>query len=352
MEPSRASMPLTPLAGGPPATLHLDNDILSLRSDDDNLLLMLPREDAALHVRFEWRLPHGRTLTFVIVEGLRSYTYRANAAVVRALLDWLPLRPREALAGELRWLGVGAVALGTAMLLFPHAQSWPYAGVLVILAGCVSTLRSARNQYALNAALFLLLGLGLLFAPPFLLPEAAAYWPTGFGAALLLWGIQQASLLNPQHLLDRSQALRKAPRRILREGSRVHIVMATITLGCALPFAALAWQHRDSLTMVLSFSAMMFASLGIAVGLLLRGRHSYQELQLGGQWALVCLYFLTYGLVWHAVLFATDPTPYPLGPVYNFHLPAVSLPLIVVVVAYNLVLKRVIGVRLERGEEV
>lgn len=166
MESTRISMPLAPLAGGPPATLHLNNDILSLRSEEDNVLLMLPREDAALHVRFEWRLPHGRTLTFVIVEGLRAYTYRASAATVRVLLDWLPLRPKEALADELRWHGAGAVALGTLMLLFPHALTWPYAGVLVILAGCVSTLRSERNQFAVNAGLFLLLGLALLFAPP------------------------------------------------------------------------------------------------------------------------------------------------------------------------------------------
>ncbi len=350
MEPSRASIPLTPLAGAARATLHLEDDILSLRTEDGNVLLMLPREEAAGHVRFEWRLPAGRTLTFVIIEGVRSYTYRASAAVVRALLDWLPLRPHEALAGELRWHGVGAVALGTMMLLFPHEQLWPYAGVLVVLAGCVSTLRSARNQFAVNACCFMLLGLALLFAPPLLMPQAWAYWPTGFGAGLLLWGIQQAALLNPQHLIDQSQAMRHVPRRILREGSRIHIVMATITLGCALPFAALALQHRDSLSMALSFAALAVASLGIAVGLLLRGRQSYQELQLGGQWALVCLYFLTYGLVWHAVLFATDPTPYPLGPLYNFHLPAVSLPLIAVVVAYNLVLKRLIQARLELDE--
>src|SRR3569832_11121 len=89
---------LTPLKDGAPASVDLDNDVLSLRADDGRVLLMLPRDEAPAHLRFAWRLPHGRTVSFVVVEGLRAYTYRVTPAVVRALLDWLPLRREEALA--------------------------------------------------------------------------------------------------------------------------------------------------------------------------------------------------------------------------------------------------------------
>lgn len=347
MTNARATVALTPLKGGAPCSIQFDEEVLSLRADDDRVLMMLPRDDAALHIKFDWRLPYGPVVSFVVVEGLRAYHYRASREATRALLDWLPLRTEEALANELRWHGVGVVLLGVAMLLFPHAALWPLAGVAVALAGCLSVLRTRRNQYAVNATLFAALGLGLLFAPPWIAPpETTFLWPTLFGGLLVVWGIQQAALMSPQHLMDQSRANQSAPRRMLRRGSRVHTVLATITLGCALPLAALAWQNRADFSLLLSYSALAVVTIGIASAIVLRGRQSYRELQLGGQWIVLILYFLTYGLIWHAAWRVTDPAPYPLGPIYNFHLPYVSLPLLALVVLFNVLLRRVIRARL------
>ena len=351
MSTTPTSLALMPIKGGSACSLELGSDLLSLRADDGRVLLMLPREEAAAHVRFAWRLPFGQTVSFVVIEGLRAYTYRATPEMIRALIHWLPLRTSEAIAGELRLHGVGAVLLGCAVLLFPHAELWPYVGVGVVVVGCASVLHAARLQYGINAALFACLGLGLLFGPQWIAPQANLLWPTAVGAALLLWAIQQASLLAPQHLVDRSQAMRSAPRRILKSSSRFHIVMAAITLGCAAPFAALAMRHAQDFTLLMAFTALAAVTVGIAAAIVLRGRHSYRELQLGGQWTLLVLYFLAYGLVWQTVLFAVDPVPYPLGPVYNFHLPAVFVPLIVVILGFNVLLRKLISTRMATDED-
>lgn len=352
MDQPTAAMPLTPIKGGAACSVHFEEDVISLRADDGRVLLMLPREEASAHIRFDWRLPHGPVISFVIIEGLRAYTFRGSRDATRALLRWLPLRTTEALAQEMRWHGTGVVLLGTAMLLFPHAQLWPYAGVAAVLAGCLSVLRPVRGQYGVNAVLFMVLGLLLLFATPWMLPpQMPLFWPTLFGALLVLWGIQQTSLLSPQHLLEQSRVTTTGARRLLQRGSRVPAIMSTITLGCSIPLWALAWQSRADVTLLVSYAALAVVTLGIAATIILRGRHSFRELLLGGQWAVVLLYFLTAGLIWHSTVYPNDPTPYPLGPVLGFHSPYVFLPLLALVLLFNVVLRQVIRARLATDEE-
>jgi hypothetical protein len=185
--------------------LQLDADLLALRSPDGRLIMMLPREDAARHIRFDWDLPRGRVVSFV-VEGLRAYRFRCERRDVDRIVQWLPQKPQAEMEQEVRRYGVALVLLGTVQLFFQAIFFWGW-GLLFVFLGLACILYPRRGMYALNAVAMLVAGLVVLFTPH---PAASSLgqevdWINplriGLGSLLVVWSVQQFSLLSVNNRL-------------------------------------------------------------------------------------------------------------------------------------------------------
>ncbi|MBI1318082.1 MAG: hypothetical protein GC168_03900 [Candidatus Hydrogenedens sp.] len=330
---------LTPVQGGAAWEARLEEAVLTLHADDGRIVMMLPREEAAAHLRFALRLPQGRTLSFIVIEGLRSYTFRVSAATQAALLAWLPLRGDAFMAHELRGHGAAMTAAGFAL----HAFGLMIPGGLLQALGVLNLYAPRRAFYLLNSVVLSLLGLACLYLsvyplPSIALPQAA----TAFGSVLLLWGIHQASIMGPQHRLEQTRRTSTAAP-LLHADSMIPRVMAALCLLPALGFAVIAYQQRGSLGALVLYGTLLAASVVIAATILARGRYSYRELHVGGQWIVVLLYFQIYGIVWS---YWIEPEyAYAVPPAILLAFPRVMVwaPLIAVVLIFNLAFRRVIA---------
>ena len=220
------SLALQPI-GGPRSerwAVQLDDELLSLLTPDGRLVLMLPREEAARHLRFDWDLPRGRLISFMVAEGLRGHRFRCGARERRVLLEWLPQKPWEEMEKEVRRYGIAFVLTGVFQLLFP-AYFFRVLGLAFVLEGLVVISLPKRYMYTVNALLMFAAGLILLFAPKPLAvnPDLSIQWgnvlPTGLGSLLLIWSIQQVSLLSANHQLRVARARTRSGAPGTRSGA-------------------------------------------------------------------------------------------------------------------------------------
>lgn len=293
-------------------TVSLDEDVLSLISPDERLVMMLPREEAARHLRFNYDLFHGRTVSFVVVEGLKAHTFKCPLLELEQLLSWLPQKPREEQERDVRLYGVAFVMLGTAQLLFQQLLFWIW-GLGFVLLGLANIWWPRRYMYSVNATAMFAVGLVLLFAP---VPigvtaadnaETVKLLATGLGSLLIVWSVQQASLIGPIHRLRVARAHYDAVARLgePRPSPSVRII-AWSMFALGLIFAAhLAWLGARSSAGAAAdgwpdwviTGAAAFAMFSAAIILRIRGYKSYLEAKLAAQFALVLIAFYGAGLI-------------------------------------------------------
>jgi len=332
-------------------TVSLEADVMSLISPDERLVMMLPRDEAARHIRFSYDIIHGRTVSFVVVEGLKAHTFKCPLLELEQLLDWLPRKPRVEQEREIRRYGVALVLLGTALLLFPRYFFWPW-GLGLVLPGTAGVWWARDAFFGINAVCMFVLSLALLFAPaPLGLPggaslETARLLATGLGSLLIIWSVQQASLLGPIHRLRLARAHRDtmaASGESQPSWTVKRITWAVAGLGVFF-LAHLAWLWlwaRSNGSAVppedwIIYGVVTMALLFVAGVMWLRGYRSYVEAKLAAQFALMLIVFYVAGLA--TMLLSESRT---LGPeVLRVGFLAwanvyVWAPLIVLVVAFN-----------------
>ncbi|MCC6145542.1 MAG: hypothetical protein IT368_17185 [Candidatus Hydrogenedentes bacterium] len=184
----------------------LEEDLLSLFSPGGRLVMMVPRQDAVRHLRFAWDIFRGRTVAFIVVEGLKAHRFHCDAEDQEALLEWLPTRRQTELAREVQWYGAGLVLLGALALTLQDLLGGPW-GLMLVLLGLGNLLNPRRRWYVANGALLLLLSLALLFNPDRIQMgasgnlSAAHLLATTAGILMVIWSVQQFTLLSPNNRL-------------------------------------------------------------------------------------------------------------------------------------------------------
>ncbi len=294
---------LRPLRGTSPEPweVRLDEDTLSLASSEGRVIMILPRGEAARHLRFGYDLFRGRFVSFVLAEGLRAHSFSCALAVLQTLLGWLPHKPVEAQAHELRLNSAALVLAGTAGLLMADIFGRG-ASVLLILAGTAGMIRGTRFHYGVNGLALLAAALWLLFGAPLTgiaVPLETRTATTGAGAVLLLWAIQQFSLLGPRQRLS---AARKHLAQSSFEGEALVSALVRRVAKAAILAAAPLAVHAVALlaggfspspagmtTVIMLYGAPALALLGSAAVLWTRRRPAYAEARLTAQFILVIM---------------------------------------------------------------
>lgn len=188
--PVAARHVLTPVLGGGACALELDPEMLTLFGEDGRTILMLPREEAARYLRFQWDLRRGRVIEFRLLGGLRAMCFACPASVTAGVIEWLPAGAPRAFSAPTLLL----LVCGIAGLLWPPLLAL---GGLYIVLAAVNMLPLRFNFALLNAllcgggSLLALFGptLGWLGGPP-----AAAFL---FGALLALTAVEHLGFVGP-----------------------------------------------------------------------------------------------------------------------------------------------------------
>lgn len=181
---------LPPLKGGAAFQLSLAEDTLSLNAEDGHTVLMLPREEAARYLRFEWDLRRGRLIEFRLLGGLRSMRFMCPAAAVEAVLAWLPARSgRRAQAHNVALMIAGAAGLAWAPLRA--------VGAMALLAGALGLAPLSRNLSGILAAICGALALASLFGPSIGAIDGSAGGPILYGVVLAMLAIEQLAHAGP-----------------------------------------------------------------------------------------------------------------------------------------------------------
>ncbi len=361
------SVPLRPIHGkrGAPWSADMDGDVLSLLAPDGRLVMMLPREEAAGHLSFEWDLLRGRTVSFSLVEGLKKYRFKCSAGQLRKLAAWLPSKSREEMDKETRYYGIALVVFGVGQLLFREQFHWGW-GLAFVVMGLACLASPRQVMYMGNGLLLLTAGLAFLFLaqPAVSSPEFVQALVTGLGSLFLLWGIQQFSLLGVNHRLRAARAHRysqtddgeeRPPSRVVRI---VGYALAIVSLLCVLQVGGLfaqIWlaERTPALQEWILCGTLAGLSLGMTAALLLRRNATYIEAKVAGQFAAVFAVIRFAGTAVHPL----DGTRLPFDPsvlsdgVFFLSSPRVWVPLVLLVLAFNWWFGRAVTRELrERGQ--
>lgn len=368
-ESGRISLKLRPIHGSKSEfwTVLLDEDILSLSTADGRLVMMLPREEAARHLSFDWDLFHGRTVAFEVVEGMKAHRFRCGRRELLRLVRWLPLKPREEIEREARHYGVAVVVVGVVQLLFP--AYFPQAtGLAFVLQGLAMVCVPKRPMYAVNALLMLVVGLVLLFNPR---PVAAhvkdaidwaQVFRTGLGSMLLIWSIQQFSLLGVKYRLRvaRARAIRRSPGEEAPASPVVRKVMWGVTALAALLVGQVGGLFvqmglgRDlpmlrDWVLCLTLAAL---TIGMVVVLRLRPQAAYLEARVAGRFGVVLAGLYSIGVL-NIDIEGNLPFPPDILWIGLFALghPYVWIPLVLLVIGFDWWFSRAVSRELTQSGE-
>lgn len=347
--------------------VHLEEDLLSLHAPDGRIVMMLPREESALHIRFDWDLLRGRMVSFEVVEGLKAYRFRCGLRDLRALLGWLPRKSREELEKEVRFYGVAVVLIGVFQLLFPAYYFWGW-GLGCVGVGLAGVCFPRRWIFAVNALGMLFVGAGLLFEPHprALLNDAyidfARVMPTGLGSLLLIWSIQQFSLLGAGHRLRMARRKSTAPemadedrpsavvRKVMWFVGILAVLLVGQVIGLVLQWylGAVKPMFRDWVLCV----TLASVAVGAVAVLRLRLHAAYLEARIAGQFTVV-LGVLYLAGVMNVPIEGSLPFPPEILWIGLFALgqPYVWAPLVLLVVLFNRWFVRAVAEELEEVPE-
>ncbi|MBI2432021.1 MAG: hypothetical protein HYV26_04040 [Candidatus Hydrogenedentes bacterium] len=344
---SSTTLQLRPVGGphGEVWTAELADGLVSVYGPDGHLVLMLPSEEATKHVRFQRDLIHGRTIRVMVLEGLKALTFKASKEDTQALLHWLPQRDRAEREQEVRMYGVALILLGAAHLLFQDLLEWRW-GLAFVGVGAAAVVWPRWKVYALNGVMLGCAGLALLFvAAPVTAAQQLRLMYTALGSLLLLWAIQQFSLLSAHHRL---RTLYDAHRASLSTGERHHSRLVQVVAVCAILFAVvfgcyaggLYWAARTggaALGDLVIFGGLSVLMVFSGVVLFLRRYPPYLEAKITAQMLIVVAVLYAWGL---AAGFAQGmPFAFSRGilaaGLLTFEQPYVWAPLIVLVLLFD-----------------
>ena len=184
------------------------------------------------------------------------------------------------------------------------------AALAFVLLGLANVLYPHRLMFALNGLVMLGIGGVLLFAPRAIglttdVPsETLRLISTALGGGLLIWAVQQFSLLGPNHqlFLARTEgrcAEHTPPRSRLIRGASLASLAAALVLG--IHVAALYWTAHKAgahaaANDVILYAAPMLVLLASAPALWFRRRPPYVEAKLTGQFLIVLAVLYAAGL--------------------------------------------------------
>ena len=284
-------------------TIRLDTDVLTIVNTEDRAVFQVHREEAARYVRFSRDVFRGRTVTFVIIEGMRSHSFQCTKEMLRKLLAWLPNKSPHEIANEVRISAAGLVLFGILHLILPGVLFWGWAFPLFLVAACGFIAPKAR-MFLANGVLMVCIGLLDLVpwsltaaAYPMLPPEMQAI-PIAVGSILILWGIHQISLKGPSQQLRAARTVRDRQTAFLPARSRVVRLIGGCNVAAAVFFGLYAFTtlldapqsfeaQTQSVDAVVLGTLMLLSACSAAV-LLLRKRAGYLEAKVSAQ----CLIFV------------------------------------------------------------
>ena len=343
-------------------SLVLEPELLTISKPDGTAVVYLHQEEVARYVRLDRDVFRGRTIKFVIVEGLKSYSFRCTKEQFAQFVAWMPHKSDSDEKKEAWRSGLGVALMGIPPLILRQDLFWG-CGVCLLAAGIVGIVLPKRMMHAALGILMILVGLWDLFPRqllglvPWSVPQDDLMIPVVMGSFLMLWGIHQISLLSANQLLRVARAIRDERMAFLPGRSRLvrgvgygNIAGSVAFGGCAagLLVAGLSGAGADtapgglaSSRIVLSDS-LVFAVLGVlmlsmAAAFLLRKRPAYLEAKASAQLLIAAGVFVFWGIVFH-VLLGTPLSPFALfasDGLMTFARPEVWVSLVLCVLAFN-----------------
>jgi hypothetical protein len=194
-------------------SVRLESTLLTLLDPAERSVLTLSREEAPRYIRFAYRVPAGRSVTFVIIEGLKSYAFRCDKTQFNKLIAWLPHKELDEVSREVRQSSFAVAVFGIAQILMAAHHAW-IAGASLLVAGIIGVTKPQLRMYLVNGVLMLLAGAWHLMpsvienVDPRVIPPVEQMVPVILGSVLVLWGIQQLAMLTPNHKLRAARAIR------------------------------------------------------------------------------------------------------------------------------------------------
>lgn len=309
---------LKPVGGGESWTAELTTDFVTLKAPAGKTVLTVVREDVARHMRFAWDLRHGRTISFVIVEGMKDYTFTTDPGSHRELVSWLPRKSVEEERHEVRLHAIAMAAAGVVFLLRPE-DFHPIWGILFIVFGATATALGVRMAYAYNGVLMFLFGIAQIL-PANLSPieegngiQTAHVFPTIAAAVLLCWGVQQFSMLSINAQIRKVRSERDLPGAYQSPLVRRVAWLCLVAGGVLWLYAALLLYFRATASRVsiadmaaalraASPEIVVFATLaafatGAGILLLYQKRPAYLDAKVAAQVVLVGFMFVLWSII-------------------------------------------------------
>ena len=356
-----AVLELEPVSGDGPWTVRLGPDLMTLAGPEGDAVLTLHQTEAARYMRFANDVFRGRTLSFVVVARLKKHRFRCTKEQLAALLAWLPRKGPEETAREIRYSGIGVALFGVLHLLMPQHLFWG-CGVSLFAAGGVGIAAPRREIYLLNGVLMTVVGLWDLY--PWR-PAENHLLSVVVGSILILWGIQQISMLEANRQLraareirDRHAAFRPGKSGVTHWAGLANVVAAlvfgvyAIAVLASVPFRMTAGAMSGFAPVLpdLGVFAVLAVLTGLsAVVLLLREKATYLEAKVSAQLLVTATVLSFWGVAFSfdagapfsffGGIFAAD--------LYSFTRPYVWISLIVCVVGFNRWFARVMDRELE-----
>ena len=303
--------------------LTLDCDLLSLANPDERTVLTLPKEEAARYVRFAYDVFRGRTVTFVIIEGLKSYSFLCPKDQTKKLIGWMPLGAPAQLIREIRYSGVAVALFGVVHVLAHSSLFWGW-GALLLSAGALGIVVPQRAMYLLNGLLMIATGLAdlVLTTPdgidPRVLPPQYRVLPIVMGSALILWGVQQLSMLGTNHRLRTARALRDEEVAFTPGASPIVRGIGLVNAAGAIVFGAYALAVLVMAGPIIAGTHSVLPDLAVfgltaivasasAAMLLARKRPPYLQAKVSVQMLLTVVVFAVFGIALHFRTTAPGP---------------------------------------------
>jgi len=248
-KPLRLDLPSLNSPAGETWTLRLDPEILTLARPSMRVVLKLHRDEVARYLRFTHHLLWGRIVAFVLIQGAKKYSFRCTREQQRVLLGWLPEITSSYLTRQAQLACIGVALFGVLHFLISRSLFW-VCGAWLILAALLGLILPTRKTFLVNGVLLIMAGLWDLSTGspmdfrPWSVPPEDRIIPVLAGSLVLMWGIQQISMLGPNHLLRVVRAARDERLSFLPQES-----------------GTVRWIGRLNIVATLLFGAYVFAML-------------------------------------------------------------------------------------------
>lgn len=303
-------------------TMQLTEEILTLIGPDNKSVLEFHRDEAARYMRFSYDLFRAHVVSLVIVEGLKTYSFRCNRVHISKLLSWVPQEPPPLRARSIRRAALIAALFGLLFLVLPqHAlRFW---GAPLLAAGALGYFIPRWWVFALDGTLLVAAGLhalalhSLTVHPEMEQPEYL-FPPLVVGSLVILSGIQQFSMLGPNQRLRAARAVRDLRAAFLPERSALVRRVGTLNIEAASVFAIYLLTvllrillsrgsptFHDCLPDLVSFAMLIPLCLASGLFFLHQRNPLYVEAKVSGQF-LIAVSAL---VVWGAVLTFVESGP-------------------------------------------